>query len=200
MQSLERKKLTIQAETDAVSTIGDLLPFVNQASDAAFEEIKSAIRCDIDKMSLEKTNHIFYHLLSIHTVFPGDLMQHILSFGHCNHHRDVCKRWNALNTQNETNMLCSMYESVNSQYPETANTNTWIMHAQRPHLHDVEVRRGYQGPLGHLSDAEECCQPGDRILVHEGTYWYSDVNVADIHFIGVTNKSSICFVYGEALW
>lgn len=105
MLSSESKKLTIQATTDGANDAGDLLPFMSQISDLAFQEIKSVIRKDIDKMSGEHTNHIFYHLLSINTIFSGDLMQHILSFDLCNQSRAVCRRWNVVHKLNEALLL-----------------------------------------------------------------------------------------------
>lgn len=80
------------------------------------------------------------------------IMRHILSFGHCNHNRTVCKEWNCLNKQNEENMLWKMYQSITdeNQKIEYIPRNTWVLHATRPKLHAIEKQLGFYGPLRNL--------------------------------------------------
>ena len=174
--------------TDERSTASDLSVFCQVVQ---LSNLRAFIQQQIDNMSVSTARAAYYRLLSINRVLPVDLVQHILSFGHCNQNRTVCKQWNCLNIQNEKNMLQTMYRSVMARYPTSfaSDSNTWIMHSRRPSLHPIEKEMGFKGPMTPDMIKDDVITPGDRVLVHDGNYnFYSSLKSAKmaVYFIGLS--------------
>ena len=174
--------------TDEKSTASDLSVFCQflQLSD-----LRIFIQQQIDNMSVSAARMAYYRLLSINRVLPNDVVQHILSFGHCNQNRDVCKQWNCLNIQNEKNMLQKMYRSMMERYPKSfaPDSNTWVMYPGRPSLHPIEIEMGLKGPLAPEMVNDDVMKPGDRVLVHDGKYIFESHLTSSkmlVHFIGLS--------------
>ena len=87
-------------------------------------------------MNTEKARCVFRKLnpRPINEVLPEDLIQHVLSFGHCNQNRTVCPEWNRLNIKNEQNVV----RKLNHGQSLRPNQKIWIMHATRPKLTAME--------------------------------------------------------------
>ena len=181
----------LHEQADLATIPSHLFPLLNQIK---LSDLQHFLHHQIDNMDARKVNAVYHHSLSIKDIFPTDVMQHILSFGHSNRNRAVCKQWNCLNIQNERNMLRAMYQTLITQDPGIMKKHTyWVLHPKRPKLHPIEIALGYKGPLRSIRCVALACQPGDRVLVHPGYYSDdSDYQYAfhiNLHFIGVGSNS-----------
>ena len=104
---------------------------------------------DLQRFLLDKVNkmdNITAHMahcdaLPINEVLPEDVMRHVLSFGHLNQNRTVCRQWNRLNKQNEETTLRAMYNALDNRNLESLGSavQTWIVHPTRPTLNPLEI-------------------------------------------------------------
>ena len=152
-------------------------------------------------MDIEIVTTTLDHPFPINQVFPEDVMQHILSFGHCNQNRSVCQQWNRHNIQNEENDVRGMYQSVKELCPVPRPRNTWfLLGKQRPTLDALQKQMAPCGPLRSLKEATKKCKQGDRVLVHpeyDGSASRSNWNdsnwshwIRHLSFIGVCDGRS----------
>lgn len=191
MQSVEARRTALKE--NAMTNISDSR-LSNILDYFLTEKVHHFVCNEIDEMDSRSINSAYFHCLSINNVLHNDLVQHILSFGGYSHNRTVCKGWNELNIRNEGNILSAIYDSVEDKYPETKNPemDTWIMHKKRRYLNPVEIRRGFKGPLRQiLKDVKRCCKAGDRIFVHGGTYHHPRRYPFDLHFVGISRRSTL---------
>ena len=123
--------------------------------------------------------------LPINEVLPEDVMRHVLSFGHLNQNRTVCRQWNRLNRQNEEKTLRAMYNAVDDRNLESLGPEeqTWIIHPKRPALHALEIRRGYRGPVRSPSRVPKTGPI--RLLLHQGHYYVFESKV-QVQYIGLS--------------
>lgn len=188
--------------TDATVAASELAVFCQFVD---LSDLKVFFQNQIDKMDAASTRTAYYGVSSINNILSSDVMQIILSFGHSNQNRSVCKQWNRINIQNEKNMLQTMYRSAMERYPMpfAPKSDTWVLHPNRPSLHAIQIEKkmGFKGPLSAKSLYENALvglKPGDRVLVHHGEYTLpvADINpclppnlTQRVHLVGLTPRS-----------
>ena len=162
----------------SAETPWDLFNFAPIAFDRIkLNDLQSLLFAEIDEMNDKKVRILHYNSLPINKVFCADVIQHILSFGHCNQNRTVCQQWNRLNQQNEERMLREMYNAVDDWNlpPLESGGSIWVVHPKRPRLHPIEIRRGYSGPLKNLHPSKTIPKGiSGRYLLHPGHYVFPD--------------------------
>ena len=134
--------------------------------------LRSLLLAGINEMNDEEALILHHNELPIDKVLSGDVIQHILSFGHCNQNRTVCQQWNRLNQQNEAKMLRAMYNAVDDRNlpPLRSGGSIWVVHPKRPTLHPIEIWRGYYGPLKYPDPLRILWGKHVRYLLHPGEY------------------------------
>ena len=155
----------------------DLFNFASLVFDRIkLNDLQSLLFAEINEMNDKKIRILHFSALPINKVFCSDVMQHILSFGHCNHNRTVCQQWNHLNQQNEDKMLREMYNAVDDRNLPSLDSggSIWVVHPKRPRLHPIEIRRGYRGPLKYLDPSQIPRGKHVRYLLHPGDYALSN--------------------------
>ena len=147
--------------------------------------MKGIILKKVNEMDDDSARVARYNALPINDVLSEDVMQLILSFGHLNQNRTVCRQWNRLNKQNENKMLRRMYNAVDDRNLESLGSagQTWIIHPKRTTLHPLEIRRGYLGPV--RSPRQVPHRIRTRLLFHPGHYRVVE-RLTNVQYIGLS--------------
>lgn len=153
-------------------------------------DLQSFLYDKINEMDIKRARNLHHQVVPMSDVLSDDVIQRILSFGHCNQNRTVCQRWNRLNEQNEENTFRAIYEAVDDLNldPVAPGILTWIVHPTRREwvLYPFEARRGFQGPVRGIVDVPQ--HVSSRVLVHPGSYRYE--KWFDNHIAGINRPNS----------
>ena len=185
-------------QVKSAGKISDLLGILDRMP---FSDVKDFLRDSINETGTDDVRTVYHNLVSINEILSDNVLQCILSFGHCNQNRTVCQLWNRLNQQNEENILRVLYDAVDDQTlggtlgPLPQGMSILIVHPSRSTLTPLEIRRGYTGPLTSLHNA---IYDNRRVLLHPGSYRYKDLHARfqNVQHIGLGNGCSIEFKDG----
>eukprot|EP01084_Bolivina_argentea_P082271 148963_1 len=202
--NVQAQKQQLQSHMSKTTAVDNLLSAMQHFS---LGEIKTFVNNQIETLGANQTTTVYYNLLSINTTLSDDVLQRVLSFSDLYSPRSVCKKWQTLSIQNETNYMTQIYASANIEIRK--DNDTWVVHPKRPCLHQVEKDLGLKGPINtfpwantddyewecteHLERMINSCNDGDTLLFHDGRYWkWAGFKFnKTLNFIGIGND--VCF-------
>ncbi len=157
----------------------DLLPLLN-LTQIPITELKEFCIGQMAKLELSEQEKCKYKTLSIHYLFPDDVIQVILSFElfHNNRLKRVCKLWSKLiNLNEEKHYNKDLFPILPQEYNPEEN-NKWILRPDRENgkRNDVEEKlniAGVYNDLRYISRHTDF-KAGDIILVHAGKQEFSE--------------------------
>eukprot|EP01084_Bolivina_argentea_P097169 174688_1 len=191
---MEHYRNELYQHVNQAASVEDLLPMLKHVK---LQVIKDILNEKIDKMTMNSTSELFHASMSIETIFPTDIIQHITSFtNNIPSIREVSTNFNKCYTNNNLLELKQkqMQFAAIIQTNKDNDTDTWIVDSKRSSLDSTEIEIGCKGPLKYLSHAIKTAKSGDKILLfnHKKSKSCIFFNIdKNLQIIGCTQNASI---------
>ena len=173
-QQAQRKSLN--AILNEMQCVDDALPVLKAMFNEQIDEIKVICQDKIKLMDQQMIRHAFYNAVSIESILPKDLIQHILTFSQSINNNLVSNTFRECHSNNkaidERKRLSAIIQFSGRKFGAPCN-NTWIIRQNGP-LNDDEIQKGYFW-TDDFEEALELCLPGDKLIVDGQRQASSDV-------------------------
>eukprot|EP01083_Nonionella_stella_P142432 440707_1 len=168
-----------------------------------FSNIQTFLHKQILELNDSDIRKAYFNILSMDDTLPSDLVSHVLSFNSfpCNSAINATnKQWNKHSTQIQF-MQNKERKQLVDNYPITYNeevNNVWIVDQNRSQLTNDEIAANVKGCLSDVATAIELCESGDKLLIHDGIYDISLIEIdKSIQFIGVGDNVVLRRIHDE---
>eukprot|EP01084_Bolivina_argentea_P048166 88755_1 len=151
-------------QATSINDVAQMLQFIE------LQTVKDTLKQQIETISSTEISNIFYASLSIESILPFDLIQHITSFNNLSNIKSVSETFNKCYQKNRNIQSKQRAAQCLSQIQINETHNTWIVDQLRTKLNNKELSLKCKGPLNQVEDAIKSADTGDVILIYNGSY------------------------------
>ena len=141
----------------------DLTPIMQRMSDSIdLNELKRVLKDAVIQAKSSDAAKMYYSMMDIQGLLPIDILQHIESFNHATCNKSVSKRFKKCFESNENKQLKERESLIKTELNVTEDNKIWNIN---------------DGDIDTLKTAIQESNPGDTILINNGTFTLEDHNI-----------------------
>eukprot|EP01083_Nonionella_stella_P207021 752467_1 len=155
------QKNTLCNTINEATSLNDLIPLLKCIE---LDTMQNILTNQIQTMKSNQISNTYFSSLSIETVLPIDIIQHIISFNNISHIKYVSKTFQNCYNNNQKIQLKQRKQQILSliKWNETIH-KTWIVDNTRTELNNNEIALKYQPSIfNNISDAINTAKSGDK--------------------------------------
>eukprot|EP01083_Nonionella_stella_P266529 901510_1 len=117
---MDYRQNMLHQRINQATSINDILPMLHHIE---LQTLKDILTDKINKMTMNETSKLFNASLSMETILPSDLIQHIMSFHNISNSKYVSKTFNKCHQKNKAIELKKKEKTFISTIQTNINTN-----------------------------------------------------------------------------